>query len=122
MAHRQSTPYAHLDGKSRLKLVAGTISGIICLVWVPVLYRLAGLVSNGLFGPATTHTAHEGTRVIAPYRWVGGLVVAFIASLVLLTLTQVRSRVRLTVKQYCAATILLGVLCLLASLALHGLG
>lgn len=122
MAHGQSTPHAHRDEKGRLRLIAGMISGITCLVLVPVLYRLAGLVSDSLFGPAAIQTAYEGARVVAPRRWVGGLLVAFVASLALLTSAQVRSRIRLTVKQYWVVTILLGVLCLLASLALHGLG
>ena len=106
-------------------LFAGTISGIACLVLVPSLYRLAVFVSDSLFGPARIHTTFEGGRMvareIAPHRWIGGLLVAFVAGLALLVSGKIRSRYRLSVKQYWVATTLLALLSLAASFLLRAL-
>ena len=108
-----------------LLLVAGTISGIACLVLVPVLYRLALFVSDRLFGPARIYATVEGEHMvaheIAPHRWVAGLLVAFVAGLAMYVSSKVRSRCRLSVGQYWAATLLLASLSLAASFLIRAL-
>lgn len=107
-------------------LVAGTLSGIACLVLVLAWYRLAPWASDRLFSAATGCATVEGRCTvaapdlpvgleIAPHRWVGGLSVAFAGGLALLASGRVRSRCRLSVRQYWAATLLLVLLSLAAS-------
>jgi hypothetical protein len=107
-------------------LVAGTLSGIACLVLVLAWYRLAPWVSDRLFDPAGGCATPQGRCTvappdlpvgleIAPHRWAGGLLVAFAGGLALLASGNVRSRCRISVKQYWAATLLLVLLSLAAS-------
>jgi hypothetical protein len=114
-------PHTNRGAGSRLRLIAGTISGVACLVLVPILYRLAALVTDRLFGPATTHTAFEGGR-IAPHRWIGGLLLAFIGGAALLLSGAIRSRRRLSVRQYWMASVLLAIGCAVAAFLLGPLG
>ena len=114
-------------------LVAGTLSGIACLVLVLAWYRLAPWVFDRLSGAATgCATAVEGRctveprdltmgRDLEPHRWVGGLSVAFAGGLALLASGRVRSRCRLSVRQYWAATLLLVLLSLAASFWMQAL-
>jgi hypothetical protein len=106
-------------------LVAGTLSGIACLVLVPASYKLAVWTSDRLFGPARMCATVEGGRMvareIAPQRWIGGLLVAFVAGLALLGSGKIRSRYRLNVKQYWATTLLLACLSLVALFLMRAL-
>jgi hypothetical protein len=107
--------------KGRLRLIAGAISGVACLVLVPILYRVAALVSDRLFGPATARTGFEGGQ-IAPRRWIGGLLVAFCGGAALLLSGAIRSRRRLSVGQYWIASVLLAICCAVAAFLLRPLG
>ena len=113
-------------------LVAGTLSGIACLVLVLAWYRLAPWVSDRLLGPAGGCATVEGRCTVAPpdlpvgrnldpRRWAGGLLVAFAGGLALLVSGRVRSRCRLSVRQYWAATLLLVLLSLAASFWMRAL-
>jgi hypothetical protein len=119
MARRRTAPAKDRGTDNQLLLVAGTLSGIACLVLVPALYKLALSAADGLFGPAGAHTVGAGgsvvTHEIAPRRWIGGLLVAFVAGLALMASGIIRSRYRLSVRQYWTATVLLTLLSLAAS-------
>jgi hypothetical protein len=121
MAPDDIAPHAHTGARGRLTLIAGAISGVACLVLVPILYRLATLASDRLFGPVATHTAFEGGQ-IAPRRWIGGLAVAFLAGAALLLAGTIRSRRRISVRQYWAATLALAILSLAAAHLVYPLG
>jgi uncharacterized BrkB/YihY/UPF0761 family membrane protein len=122
MPYRQNTPRAaYREDEQRLALVAGMFSGLIWTLFLLVLYGLAVLVADNLFGLPAIQAAHEGAHLVGRHRWMGGLLIGFLASIPLLASGRVRRWCQLTVKQYWTAMTLLATLCLVASFALHSL-